>query len=663
MKKFFNMPVILAFILCICLIPINALAYSSDEDSSSVIRITSGSSAIHVNGVPVLSEKPYISGGLLYMPLRTVLEAMGAEVNWLGSGKISVYFRNVSVDLEMGKSTIYVNQEEKLLNAVPVSKNGIVMVPLDMMEKCFSAYIKVASDKDGVSITLNNDGALSDLSFLTGSVTMPRVGNSWFGWSIEIPKGSRIFSQTYNSKYVYLENEHHNIGIEITAVNPNEQTFDEYYAAIVSDPYNELSGELISNSIYKNASIPFMEFLYTDSYDEAVYSRVFDVGTYFIKVTITSYIESDPSLLKDDSIISDIMDSFRSNFKGNSDDTTDLSKVSGGLAEYDNYIYSDTTSKKYFTWKMNVLPDWDVLQNLSNGSYETVLGTGIKENITIEFSSAEEETDAVSYGEKLEEKYLNKFDPELFSLLESGTSKVGDYDAYTMRYDITKGTNKYSYEERIIIYNGLVYDITYKTESDHFEEKRGSFTEMLDTFKPTSNETETIIADWNKYSFNLDKNILDEDTYISSYTNKSWGWSLECPGNWHRNTSFDQSTETFYDSPTGSVVMVEAVQRSTEIFGESDMEKFYSMRIMLNMNLDPVKTYDIHEKGTTIKVYEYRIEDEETENYSNLTFYILQNQKFSYCFMKTIPDLTSTTSNDKLIDEIWNSFTLVEATE
>ncbi|NTV90488.1 MAG: hypothetical protein HGA22_09055, partial [Clostridiales bacterium] len=193
-----------------------------------------------------------------------------------------------------------------------------------------------------------------------------------------------------------------------------------------------------------------------------------------------------------------------------------------------------------------------------------------------------------------------------------------------------------------------------------FNSKEAAFEEMLGTFKPTSTEADSITADYDKYIFSLDKNIIDSSAETVPYVNKDWGWSLTCPGSWHKNDNYDQSTETFYDSKSSSVIMVEAVSRSLEITGETDMEKFQTMKIMLNMDLDPVKVYKLKEKGNDITAYDFRIADDEAENYSNLTFYVFQTQKYSYCFMKTIPDLTSTDANNKVLEDIWKSFKLIE---
>jgi hypothetical protein len=644
------------------MISLDASAISSNSEGKSVIKLTAGSSTIYVNDKRVTTARPYISGGVFYIPARAVLEAIGADVNWLGGGKLSVIYRNVAVDLKTGTSTIYVNGDENKLEAPPVLVKGTLMLPSGFISKCLSSYASVSTNKKSMTITMENDGALSDLSFLTGSIIMPRVGNSWFGWSMDILKGSRIYNQSFNSKYVYLENEHYKIGVEITAEEKTGNTFEAYYSAVLDDPFTKLGGELISKSVNKNAAIPYMEFLYTDSYDEAVLCRVFNEGSYFIKVAVTSYSESDPSILKGNSLITSMLDSIKKGFKGSSDDTADLSKISSdGLAEYDNYIYSDTTSKKYFTWKMDVLPQWDLQQDLSDGSYDTVLGTGAKENITVELSSADGETDAETYGASLEDDYMLRFNPDYFTLVQSGPSKVGEHDAYSMVFDILKGSVRYTFEERVLISGGIVYDITLKSEKSQFPSRQPDFERMLKTFRPASNDLDIIVSDWSKYVFNQDKNMIDKDSETADYVNKSWGWKFQCPGDWHRNTSFDQAYETFYNNETGSVVTVEAIQNSKDITGKSDLEKFMSVRFMNSMGMKQIDTYKENDKGTSITVYKYRIENDEEENYSDITFRIIQNDKYSYCFMESIPDMTSTEANKAVLEDMWKSFTLIEA--
>jgi hypothetical protein len=94
--------------------------------------------------------------------------------------------------------------------------DGTVVIPVSFLEKYISG-IRISRDSSGSisEIILEDDGALSDLTFLTGGISKQKVGNSYFGWSMDVPKGSKISSTSFNSKYILMENEQRAISLEV----------------------------------------------------------------------------------------------------------------------------------------------------------------------------------------------------------------------------------------------------------------------------------------------------------------------------------------------------------------------------------------------------------------------------------------------------------------
>lgn len=650
--------IISLLIITTILAPSGVMGASIYGNSKTIIKLSVGSSKLIVNGQEIKIEKPYLSAKTTYIPLRAVLESIGAEVNWLGKGSINILFRNISVDINVGRTEFHRDQTAMKLSAPPETRNGSVMIPEDLLRQCFDADISGIGKPGESVITLKSDGALTDLSFLTGSINLPKAGNSYFGWSLNVPKGSRIASQSFNSKNIQFENVQHGISIDVKIDAGNGKSLEKYYGEILDNPLDTLKTELIDSNLKTDASPPYIELFYTDTYDEAVYHRIYINENYTYNLIITSFDESDPDVLKNDKYITGLMDSFKLDYKGNLADTTELSNVKFGLAEYSNYITSDSTGKKYYTWAMDVLPEWDILQSQNGNPYNTEFGASSREYASVELSLAKGETDTIKYGTGIKTFYNSNFNPAIYNLIKAEASSTAGYKTYNMVYDVKMGKNLYRYDERFLISGGLVFDLTFKAQADVFEKKKESYYKMLETFKPSTKDLSELLTEIGKYAFNNDKNRMGKDDKSVSYENKSSGWSFTLPGYWQKNSSPGQNPDSFYNPKTGAVIIVDSLAKKAVNAGKKDEELFEAMKTVVYLGLDPVKVETIQAKGRQIKSYKYRLVDDKSENYADIYYYIIEDDAYSYCFMSTIPDLSSSAANLKSMEDIWNSFTI-----
>ena len=639
-------------------IPVNVLA-AVDASSKMVVKVVPGVGKININGVFLPSEKPYRSGKAVYIPLRTVMEAFGADVIWLGSSRISVLFKNVSAEITIGRTVYLKNQVEGKLSVPPIVKGKTVMVSSDFISQTFDITESTNTKTGETSFTLENDGSLTDLSFLTGGLNKPRAGNSYFGWSLALPKGSTITAQTFNSKTVQFENDYHGMAIDIVVALTEGKTLDDYYESILDNPYLALKAELIDSGISEASGKPFIELFYTDSYDEAVYHRIYVKNGYFFNVIITSFDESNPDILKKDQFVTNMLASFSLDYKGGASDTSDLSKVSYGLAKYSNYITSENTGKKFASWEMSILPDWDLMQSNSGSAYITEFGTGSKEYVSIETSPAGGKT-AEETGKTIKSGYDSNFNPALFSIKKAGLSEVAGIKAWSMLYEVKIGKTLYTYDERVLVSGGLMYDITFKTPSATYQKKNESFENMLKTFKPYIKDADALSAEIEKYRFNSEKTRLGKDDSLVFSENKTFLWNIKLPGRWQKNSAPGQSMETFVDQISGGIIIVESVLKKADSASLPDKDKFNSMSIVSEMSLEPVKTDSIQAMGKLVKMYKYRLDNEESDNHADITYYVIEGQNYSYCYMSSIPDLTSSETNMKTLAAAWDSFTIVD---
>ena len=143
---------------------------------------------------------------------------------------------------------------------------------------------------------------------------------------------------------------------------------------------------------------------------------------------------------------------------------------------------------------------------------------------------------------------------------------------------------------------------------------------------PSSKPDTEFIAEMDRYQFNIDKNRVGKDDKPAIYENKNFGWNMMLPGYWLKSNTPGLSMESFNDPRSGAVVIVESVAKDAGNNTASDVEKFDSMKMVTGKGISPEKVDTIQVKGKNVKVYKYRLEDDSTETYADVYFYIIDGE-------------------------------------
>ena len=635
----------------------------SDKNRETLeIILTQGKADMIANGVSIPCQKPFKSGNTFYIPLKAVFETIGADVVMAADKTVIITYRDVSAGIKTGAVNFTLNREKKLLPAPPVISGNVVMVPLEFMKLAFGINATYDGKTGKAAILLKEDGSLSDLSFLTGSITTTKAGNSYFGWNISLPKGTVIASQSFNSKSILFENEHYGFDLEIAAGYNEGKTLRQYYDQIREDPHSLLEADPMDSALVSDAEPQYIEILYNDEYDEAVYERIYAKGSNFIDAITTSYNEVDPARLKADKTVKVMLDSFSTGYKGNSADTADLSSVKNGLVKYSSYISTETTGKKYLSWEMNILPEWDIDVTASSNPFKIKFNGKPGEFASVELDTAETAGDIEAAGKKLSDLYVRNYNPRYFSLKSSGMKQEAGYKCYEMVIELKYGSSAYDVNERLILENGVLYDITYKAPAAVFSKGLDNFGRMFGSFKTSAKDIDTILAELQKNAFNRTKNNIGKEDTLTVYENKAFKWKLTMPGYWQKYNTSGQSFENFFDGTSGGVVVVEASAIKDGETAKPDSERFRSMKLSDadKMSEKPVKTTVEQYKGRNVTIYQYRIDNKENESFADVYYYVFNEGGFRYCFMSTIPDITSGEFNLDMMKRIWESFEITK---
>ena len=110
------------------------------------ITMTTKSATYFVDGVAhKMDVKPINKEGNVFIPVRFVAEALGAEVNWSKNKdkSINVYINkdNTHIELKTGSDVAYVNGKKDILNFAPFIENGRTFVPIRFIAEALNCKV------------------------------------------------------------------------------------------------------------------------------------------------------------------------------------------------------------------------------------------------------------------------------------------------------------------------------------------------------------------------------------------------------------------------------------------------------------------------------------------------------------------------------------------
>lgn len=130
----------------------NAIQSSASPQTASNIKLV-------VNGSEIKTDvPPAIIDGRTLVPLRAMLEAVGASINWEPSTQtVTAKKDSTTIKLIIGSSSAYVNNVQKNLDVPAMIINERTMVPARFIAENFNYNVKWNSASNTVNITSYND--------------------------------------------------------------------------------------------------------------------------------------------------------------------------------------------------------------------------------------------------------------------------------------------------------------------------------------------------------------------------------------------------------------------------------------------------------------------------------------------------------------------------
>lgn len=646
-KSIISILVIIA-ILITCFIN----TYAADSDKLT-FELKVGSTVAKKNGVTSKIEKPYVTNKTIMIPFGWFATAIGAEIKSKANKKYGIIYGDLNTEITIANKSYIVNSEPQKLLVAPTIKNNKLMVPLEFISKNFPVSVTSDIKKGSIKIVLEDDGALSDLSFLTGGISSPKLGNSYYGWSLSIPSGSRIISNSFKSDKVGITNESRSLYFEISAESKNGRSLTELYNDTL------YSSSIRTSKIDLKANIPYFEYTKLSEYDESLRVRVFEKGEYFYYLTINCYDNSvTPEKLVSEKYYNNIVNSFNFNYKGNVKGVEDVSKVKQGQVSFYNYVLLDS-DVKYLPWSINIPVKWDKLP-IGGKPWDTALGLDLQHYIQISAKTNEDNLSLDEYVDKIKSSYDEYFNPKVYSFINLDNTNIAYSEAINLRFSLKYGNKVNIVDEFYYLKNGLVYEISVNLPENEYDKSKSEYIDVINKMNYYTFDQSKYLNDYEKYQ-NKDSSVrISQQDEAFEYKNKEFNWSVSIPGYWKKDSSDYGNAISFKNQNSGANIIVTAIENTTSSKNLTDEEKFKKITMIEKKYGVTPTTSVTSENNVSVRTYTYRIESQENDLYANLTFKIFENDKYSYCFESTIYDLGATDKAIKEVEDIWKSFKLTE---
>lgn len=626
--------------------------YAEDTDKM-ILELKVGSTEGRINGTVSKVEKPYVTSKTIMVPLGWITTAFGAEINQKANKKTEIIYGDLNAEITVGDKNYTVNSETQKLTVAPVIKNNIVMIPLEFITKNFPVTVTSDIKKGNIKIVLNDDGALSDLSFLTGGIGSPKVGNSYYGWSLNVPSGSRIISNSFKSDKIGITTESRGLYFEISVESKKNTTLSELYNDVLCN-----TNGIRDSKIDLKAAIPYFQYIRLSEYDEALRVKVFEKGEYFYYVTINNYDgTATPEQLISDKFYESIMSSFSLSYKGNAKGIQDVSKVREGKVSYYNYI-NLSTGVKYLPWSLDIPVKWDQVFTKED-PFTTNIGLDSTHYMKIVTNTLDKDESIDEYVEDLKNYYDKNFNPKVYTFISSDSIAIAGTEAQNLRFSLKQANKVYIVDEFYFIKDGFIYEISIKLPESEYDNLKTQFIDAINKMKFYTVDESNYLKDLERYKNNNTAASLSSQDEDFDYLNKKYKWSAKIPGYWIKSPNYDYFV--FFQNPNSNAnVMVIADENTPISKALTDEERFSTMKSLKSKYGVTPTLSTSNDKGYQVRTYTYKIEDEADQTFATVVCNCFESDTYSYCYVSFLPELTATEAATKELDNIWKSFKLTE---
>ncbi|HZG74833.1 MAG TPA: copper amine oxidase N-terminal domain-containing protein [Paenibacillus sp.] len=140
-----------AMAACIALPALTTGGHSAESASTPAVSLTLNQGAVQ------LKHTPLLEGGAVYLPLRETGALLGSRTTWIAEGKrILVNSPGIRVEMTLGSKQAKVNGKAYVLTAMPKNVGGVVFVPVRFVSEALGASVQWNAKDRRVELRFDN---------------------------------------------------------------------------------------------------------------------------------------------------------------------------------------------------------------------------------------------------------------------------------------------------------------------------------------------------------------------------------------------------------------------------------------------------------------------------------------------------------------------------
>ncbi len=628
--------VLFSVVVCLILSSVSVFAADEllDENTSTVITVSfkAGTASYTVNGKAVKAEASAVVKGKTFVPVKVITDALGASFTPDLKKKTAVIkYNDVEIKITDKKQEAIIAGKKTKMDAAPYIKNSSFMATITFLADVFGADLKNSGGKVTFTKEIANPNSIKDFGTLIKNTNKTKVGDSYYKWSMKLPRELTLSSRSFNGDYnVFMAQDGSYGVIVIVKDREKDKTLDDEQQNLREEAEDST---LIDYGLYESNGVEFAEIVYKDS-DVTYVKRVYMTDTK--EFSLIFILDNEKSYL--DNKYQDLLDSFQFIFSkdGSTEDLSDVSAT--GYRKY-----QDTQLK----WSAKILPNWNEYkdENIHNQvEFDGLLG----EFFSVNIYSLEKGETLDSITASAIKSYERDYNPELFKFEKQESAVIGGVKCNKLYYKYTRsGKQKYGCDIFFADKN-YKYVLCYELPEESYNDsnKRMMVEGMVNSFKFEQLDLKTTgkLMDPSKITTSAKTRTIEEDFY-----------SFKLPSGWKTSQSNTDEFKMYNSGDEDLTLMIattDMTTSSTELFAGLD-EHFNSL---LNKNLKLESKTAINEKDTFGYKYVFILNENDTQYRQEVYVLTKGNKAIQVTFLAN--DFYYGSANKEMVSSIWNSFTL-----
>ena len=261
MKKLF---VLFSVIICFILSSVSVFAADDllDENTSTIITVSfkAGTGSYTVNGKAVKAEASAVVKGKTFVPVKVITDALGASFTPDLKKKTAVIkYNDVEIKITDKKQEALVAGKKTKMDAAPYIKNSSFMATISFLADVFGADLTNSGGKVTFTKEIANPNSIKDFGTLIKNSNKSKVGDSYYKWSMKLPRELTLGSRSFNGDYSFFISQDASYSISVVIRDKDKD-------ATLEDKQQNLREEaedstLIDSAIYELNGVEYAEIV------------------------------------------------------------------------------------------------------------------------------------------------------------------------------------------------------------------------------------------------------------------------------------------------------------------------------------------------------------------------------------------------------------------